>query len=67
MVRSKEPGFLIETDVQSVQDARIPVYAFKDDLDRRGIREDELVRGIKIVPREQLGKLVAQVDTVWNW
>jgi sulfur relay (sulfurtransferase) DsrF/TusC family protein len=62
-----QPGFLIETDIQSVQEARIPVYAFRDDLERRGIREEELVAGVKVIGRQEFGKLVDQFDTVWNW
>jgi sulfur relay (sulfurtransferase) DsrF/TusC family protein len=62
-----QPGFLIETDIQSVQEARIPVYAFREDLEERGIREDEVIKGIKIVSRSEYGKLVDQFDTIWNW
>jgi sulfur relay (sulfurtransferase) DsrF/TusC family protein len=62
-----QPGFLIETDVQSVQDSKIPVYAIREDLEERGIREDELVKGITIMNRRELAKLVDQFDTVWNW
>lgn len=62
-----QPGFLIETDVQSVQAANIPVYAFREDLDVRGIGEGELVAGIKLMSRRELGKFVDRFDTVWNW
>ncbi|MBI2216030.1 MAG: hypothetical protein HYU51_01920 [Candidatus Rokubacteria bacterium] len=62
-----QPGFLIETDVQSVQEAKIPVYAFREDLEERGIRENEIGPGIKTVSRREYGKLVDQFDTVWNW
>jgi sulfur transfer complex TusBCD TusB component (DsrH family) len=62
-----QPGFLIETDVRSVQDARIPVYALREDLAERGIREDELITGVETLPRREFGKLVDRFDTVWNW
>ncbi len=62
-----QPGFLIETDVQSVQEARIPVYAFREDLEERGIGEEELVPGIRLLSRREYGKFIDQFDTVWNW
>jgi len=62
-----QPGFLIETDVKSVQEAKIPVYALQEDLAERGIEQSELVSGIKLMSRRELGKFIDQFDTVWNW
>jgi sulfur relay (sulfurtransferase) DsrF/TusC family protein len=62
-----QPGFLIETDVQSVQQANIPVYAFQEDLEERGLGPTELIPGIKLVSRNEYGKFVDQFDTIWNW
>ena len=62
-----QPGFLIETDLQSLQDSRIPVYAMKDDLEERGLSERDLISGVKILRKDEFGKFVDQFDTVWNW
>ena len=62
-----QPGFLIETDVKSVQEAKIPVYALQEDLAERGIEQSELVSGVKLMSRRELGKFIDQFDTVWNW
>lgn len=62
-----QPGFLIETDLQSLQDSRIPVYAVKDDLEERGLSERDLISGVKILRKDEFGKFVDQFDTVWNW
>lgn len=62
-----QPGFLIETDVKSVQEAKIPVYAFREDLTERGIAEHELVAGVKLLHRREYGRFIDQFDTVWNW
>jgi sulfur relay (sulfurtransferase) DsrF/TusC family protein len=62
-----QPGFLIETDLQSLQDSKIPVYAVKDDLEERGISERDLISGVKILRKDEFGKFVDQFDTVWNW
>jgi sulfur transfer complex TusBCD TusB component (DsrH family) len=62
-----QPGFLIETDLRSVQDARIPVYAFAEDLQARGIAKREVIAGVKLLSRREFGRFVDQFDTVWNW
>jgi sulfur relay (sulfurtransferase) DsrF/TusC family protein len=62
-----QPGFLIETDLTSVQEAKIRVYAVSEDLEERGIPPSELVTGVRLISRTELGKLVDEFDTVWNW
>ena len=62
-----QPGFLIETDLLSVQDSRIPVYALREDLAERGIAEGEIVKGVKLLNRNEYGKFIDQFDSVWNW
>lgn len=62
-----QPGFLIETDIRSVQSSNIPVYAFREDLAERGIEERELVPGVSLMSRQELGRFVDRFDTVWNW
>src|SRR5215470_7210921 len=62
-----QPGFLIETDLQAIQQASIPVYAFREDVERRGLSPQELIPGVELVSRNDFGKLVDQFDTVWNW
>jgi hypothetical protein len=62
-----QPGFLIETDVQSVQQANIPVYAVREDMEERGLAPTDLVPGLKLLSRREYGKFVDQFDVVWNW
>ncbi|MFQ5827905.1 MAG: DsrE family protein [Candidatus Methylomirabilia bacterium] len=62
-----QPGFLIETDVRSVQQTKIPVYAIREDLEERGIKADELIEGVRLLGSNELGELVDEFDTVWNW
>jgi sulfur relay (sulfurtransferase) DsrF/TusC family protein len=62
-----QPGFLIETDVQSVQEAKIPVYALREDLEERGLAQHDLVPGLTLLSRREYGKFVDQFDVVWNW
>ncbi len=62
-----QPGFLIETDLRSVNQSNIPVYVMREDLTERGIKPEELIEGVKLMRRKELGKLVEQFDSVWNW
>ncbi len=62
-----QPGFLIETDIESVQASNVPVFAVREDLDERGVREAELVSGVKLLSRRELGRFIDRFDTVWNW
>ncbi len=62
-----QPGFLIETDLQSVQQAKIPLYAFREDLEQRGLSPADLIPGITLMSRNELGRFIDQFDTVWNW
>lgn len=62
-----QPGFLIETDLRSVNQSNIPVYVVREDLAERGIKPEEVIEGVKLMRRKELGKLVEQFDSVWNW
>jgi sulfur transfer complex TusBCD TusB component (DsrH family) len=62
-----QPGFLIETDVRSVQEAGIPVYALREDVEERGIAPEDLIPGVRLLRRADYGAFVEQFDVVWNW
>ena len=62
-----QPGFLIETDLLSCKESNIPVCAVQEDLDKYGIKRDELIAGVQLLSKKELGKFVDQFDTVWNW
>jgi sulfur transfer complex TusBCD TusB component (DsrH family) len=62
-----QPGFLIETDLRSVNQSNIPVYVVREDAEERGIKPSELIDSVKLMSRKELGKLVDQFDSVWNW
>jgi sulfur relay (sulfurtransferase) DsrF/TusC family protein len=62
-----QPGFLIETDLKSLTQSNIPVYAIQEDLDERGVKKGDLVEGVRPMSRNEMGKFVDQFDTVWNW
>lgn len=62
-----QPGFMIETDLQSVNQANVPVYAVREDLAERGIKPEDVIGGVKLVSAKEIGGLIDQADVVWNW
>jgi len=62
-----QPGFMIETDLQSVNQANVPVYAVREDLAERGIKPDDVIGNVKLVSAKEIGRLIDQADVVWNW
>jgi len=62
-----QPGFMIETDLQSVNQANVPVYAVQEDLAERGIRPEDVIGGVKLVGAKEIGQLIDQADVIWNW
>jgi sulfur relay (sulfurtransferase) DsrF/TusC family protein len=62
-----QPGFMIETDLQSVNQANVPVYAVREDLAERGVTPEDVISGVKLVSAKEIGRLVDQADIVWNW
>ena len=62
-----QPGFLIETDLSSLKQSNIPVYAVSEDLEERGLKQGDLIAGVQFLSKKEMGKFVDQFDTVWNW
>ena len=62
-----QPGFLIETDLASLNQSNILVYAIREDLEKRGIASTDVIDGVRLMSRNELGKLVDQFDSIWNW
>ena len=62
-----QPGFLIETDLSSLKQSNIPVYAVSEDVEERGLKQGDLIAGIQFLSKKEMGKFVDQFDTVWNW
>jgi sulfur transfer complex TusBCD TusB component (DsrH family) len=50
-----------------IENRKIPVYLVEEDLDDRGIARSELVRGVELVSRQHLPKLVAEHEVVCHW
>jgi sulfur transfer complex TusBCD TusB component (DsrH family) len=57
----------IARDISVLREAGAQVLFIKDDLEPRGIREDELVDGAVAVDAKRMAGLFAKYDQVWAW
>lgn len=64
--RQSEPP-RIAADVASLLEKRVEVFAVREDLEERGVREEMLIRGIKTVSRSELAGLLERFDRIWHW
>jgi len=53
--------------VDLIEKRKIPVYVIEEDLAERGIANDELVPGVKLVPRRALPGLFAEYEIISHW
>lgn len=58
---------LFDKDLESMRESGAKLYYMIDDVELRGISQDQLIGGIEGVKREQLSSLVLGYDHVWNW
>jgi len=57
----------LDQDVQALMNAGVIVYAVEEDIANLGIRRDELLQGVKLVPQSGMAKLFDQHDAIWYW
>jgi len=57
----------IPDDLAALLDKGVTVYLVSDDLDERGIGEEELIEGLTPVRRADLPRLFAEYAHVWHW
>ena len=57
----------MDEDLVNIMSAGIDAYAVSEDIEERGIRQDELVSGIKLVSRSGLADLFDDHDSIWHW
>jgi intracellular sulfur oxidation DsrE/DsrF family protein len=64
--KQTQPPVLAE-DVAKLLEKGVDVYIVEDDLADRGIGKDELISGLKPLPRAGIAKLFGEYDQVWHW
>ncbi len=54
-------------DVAGLVGKGIEVFIVEEDLDERGLSQEELVEGLTHTPRNALPALLGNYDHVWHW
>ena len=57
----------LDKDVESLIAGGVNTYIVAEDLEDRGIRQSELVGGVKLVDRNGLADLFDSHDSIWHW
>lgn len=57
----------IANDVATLPGKGVPVFVVREDLEARGIGQDELVDGLEILSRSDEPALYEGFDQVWYW
>ena len=57
----------IQADVSKLVAKGIDVYLVRDDAAERGIEANELIEGVKAIPRSEVAALYDAHDQVWTW
>jgi len=54
-------------DIDSLIKKEVDVYVIDEDVKDRGLDDDQLIDGIKKIPRQELPTLFGNYDQVWQW
>jgi hypothetical protein len=57
----------IGDDLARIVSKGMRVYVVEDDLLERGMAAEDILPGMQIMRADQLPRLVADYDNVWNW
>ena len=62
-----EVGPKLDRDLGEIISAGIPTYVVKEDLEDRGIGQEEINKGVKVVGRKEVADLYDSHDAIWHW
>ena len=65
--RTQKHGPKIADDIAGLLGKGIEVHIVQDDLDDRGIQDEELIDGLKPLARGDLPALLDRHERVWHW
>ena len=57
----------LDKDVANIVSAGIPTYAVREDLEDRGISQNEVAQGVTLVSRSGVADLYDSHDAIWHW
>lgn len=57
----------ISDDIARMTEKKSVIYVLREDLDTFGIPINQVHQGIQIIDRQDLARIYATVDQVWQW
>jgi sulfur transfer complex TusBCD TusB component (DsrH family) len=54
-------------DIRRLSEKGVKVYAVSDDLEERGIDEDNCAIAVQMIRRSEIAGLLEEHDQVWHW
>ncbi len=57
----------LDKDVVNLIDAGVATYAVREDLEDRGIQQNELAKGLRVIGRKEVAGLYDSHDSIWHW
>lgn len=54
-------------DIDGLIGKEIRVYLIEEDVQDRGLRDDQLIDGVRRIPRSELAGLFENYNQVWHW
>jgi intracellular sulfur oxidation DsrE/DsrF family protein len=54
-------------DIRKLSEKGVTVYAVRDDLEERGIDQDNCINVAQIIRRSEIAGLIQEHDQVWHW
>ncbi|MGK2741184.1 hypothetical protein ACSHT0_09820 [Tepidicaulis sp. LMO-SS28] len=57
----------IDREIEKLVEKGIPVYAVREDLERRGFLKRQLIEGITVIPQHEIARLFGEHDQIWHW
>ena len=54
-------------DIERLVGRNVQVFAVREDLEERGIRVEDCVRGAQAIPRAEIAGLFETHDQIWHW
>ncbi|MCE2465652.1 MAG: DsrE family protein [Dehalococcoidia bacterium] len=57
----------LDKDVENLISAGVTTYVVQEDLEERGIKHEEVAKGISMIGRAQVADLFDSHDSIWHW
>ena len=57
----------LDRDLEQLMEGGVAVHVVQEHLAERGIRNDELVKGVQMVSQNRLAQLFDEHEAVWYW